>query len=109
MAVAVMIDGREAATALSVVLGEGKFINLGAVLILCEAQFEGAGVEVLVSAAAVIPAAPQRAVGIHVELLLAEVVGVVVHRAGEGAFGVSAELSPRVHGIANVARGDGGF
>ena len=109
MTVAVMINRRKATATLGIFLGECKFINLRTVLILRKTQLKSSGVKILVSTTAVGPSLAQRAKDIDVKLLLAEVVRVVVHHAVERTFGVRAELSPRVHGVADVTRGDGCF
>ena len=105
--VAVMVDDGELSAPFVVALAQGELIDFRPVLILGEAQLERARVEILVDASAVEPAFPQPSVQVQVELLPAEMVGIVVQRAVEGFLSVESQLGERVDGIADVTGRDG--
>ena len=105
-AVAVMIDGRQLSAPFAIILGQGCFIDLSAVLIGSKAQFETARVKVLVDTSTVKPAFPHTTADIGIELLLAKVVGTVIDDSTEF---LSSQLSKRVYGIADISGSNSGF
>ncbi len=101
-----MIHGSELAAVFVVTFGEQCLVYLCTILVGSGLYLERTGVEVLINVAAVIPTLTHGAVQVDGELLHTKVVGLVVERAVET---VLPKLGEGVHGITDVAGGNGGL